>query len=153
MTGNRERGRGWWDRYRFDDRGGVSVFVAIITGPLILIAGLLTVDAFGALRARENADALAIEAARAAQQAIDLDAAIPAKGIRVDPGAATAAARTYLARAGAHGSVAITGSGRRITVTVSGSYRGLFYPRTYTHHVTSSATLLYGTTRPEDGEN
>ncbi|MGW6144262.1 hypothetical protein [Streptomyces sp. NPDC055140] len=144
----REHGR----RLRFGDRGGISVFVAIIAGPLILLAGLLTVDAFGALRARENADALAVEAARAAQQAVDLDTAIPSKGVRVDPAAATAAARTYLARAGARGTVRISAGGRRITVTVTGSYRGKFYPHTYTHQVTSTATLLFGTTQPEDGE-
>lgn len=135
-----------------DDRGGVSIFVAVITGPLILLAGLLTIDAFGALRARENADAIAIEAARAAQQAIDLDSVIPNKGIRIDPAAATAAARTYLARAGARGSVQINSAGRRITVTVTGEYRGTFYPHTYRHDVSSTATLLYGTTQPEDGE-
>ncbi|MET8213689.1 hypothetical protein ABZT51_49170 [Streptomyces sp. NPDC005373] len=137
---------------RFDDRGGISIFVAIVAGPLILLAGLLTVDAFGALRARENADALAIEAARAAQQAVDLDAAIPSQGVRVDPDAATAAARTYLARAGATGTVRIGAGGRRITVTVTGSYRGKFYPHTFTHHVSSTATLLFGTTQPEDGD-
>ncbi|MFF1400683.1 hypothetical protein ACFVZD_44000 [Streptomyces sp. NPDC058287] len=137
---------------QLDDRGGISIFVAIIAGPLIVLAGLLTVDAFGALRARENADALAIEAARAAQQAIDLNQAIPSKGVRVDPDAATAAARTYLARAGARGTVRIGAGGRRITVTVTGSYRGKFYPHTYTHQVTSSATLLFGTMQPEDGE-
>ncbi|MCQ4214261.1 hypothetical protein, partial [Streptomyces longispororuber] len=125
----------WWRQLRFDDRGGVSIFVAVITGPLILLAGLLTVDAFGALRARQNADALAIEAARAAQQAVDLDTAIPAHGLHVDPDAATGAAHTYLARAGARGSVRIWDAGRRITVTVTGSYHGLFWPHTYRHQV------------------
>ncbi|MYT68329.1 MULTISPECIES: hypothetical protein [unclassified Streptomyces] len=144
-----------WARRRraaFDDRGGISIFVAVITGPLILLAGLLTVDAFGALRAREHADALAVEAARAAQQAVDLDSLIPAKGVRVDPAAATAAARTYLSRAHASGSVQVSDGGRRITVTVTSSYRGKFWPHTYHHRVSSTATLLYGTTRPEDGE-
>ncbi|GAA2349518.1 hypothetical protein OKJ48_02730 [Streptomyces kunmingensis] len=142
-----------WRQLSFDDRGGVSIFVAVITGPLILLAGLLTVDAFGALRARENADALAVEAARAAQQAVDLDYLIPSRGVRVEPGAAATAARTYLSRAGARGSVRVADGGRTITVTVTGSYRGVFWPHTFTHDVSSTATLLYGTTRPEDGEN
>ncbi|MFI7008849.1 hypothetical protein [Streptomyces sp. NPDC050145] len=130
----------------------MSIFIAVITGPLILLAGLLTVDAFGALRARENADALAIEAARAAQQAVDLDSLIPSKGVRVDPGDASAAARTYLARSGARGTVRVADGGRTVTVTVTGSYRGQFWPHTYHHTVSSTATLLYGTTQPEDGD-
>ncbi|NEB78987.1 hypothetical protein G3I40_27760 [Streptomyces sp. SID14478] len=136
-----------------DDRGGISLFIAIITGPLILVSGLLTVDAFGSLRSRENADALAVEASRAAQQAVDLDSVIPAHGIKIDPAAATAAAHAYLARAGAEGSVRITNGGRRITVTVTGSYHGKFWPHTFTHQVSSSARLLFGTTHPEDGES
>jgi Flp pilus assembly protein TadG len=130
----------------------VSIFIAVITGPLILLAGLLTVDAFGALRTRERADALAIEAARAAQQAVDLDSLIPSKGVRVEPAAASAAARTYLSRAGARGTVRVSDGGRTVTVTVTGSYSGVFWPHTYHHSVSSTATLLYGTTQPEDGK-
>ncbi|MFI0242569.1 hypothetical protein [Streptomyces sp. NPDC016845] len=139
-------------RRPFDDRGGVSVFVAVLTGPLILLAGLLTVDALAELRSHERSDALAVEAARAAQQAVDLNMLIPARGIRIDPAAARAAARTYLARAHATGTVRTGHHGRTITVTVTGTYRGLFWPHTYTHHVSSTATLLYGTTRPQNGE-
>ncbi|WP_338704306.1 hypothetical protein V2W30_41080 (plasmid) [Streptomyces sp. Q6] len=136
----------------WDDRGGISLLIAIITGPLILVSGLLTVDAFGSLRSRENADAVAIEAARAAQQAVDLNSLIPAHGVKVDPVAATAAANGYLARTDAQGTVRITDGGRRITVTVTGSYHAKFWPHTFHHQVSSSARLLFGTTHPEDGE-
>lgn len=43
---------------RWDDRGGIPVFVALIIGPLLLLCGLLTVDAFGVLRAKQHADDL-----------------------------------------------------------------------------------------------
>lgn len=52
-------------RHGRGDRGGIAVFVAICTVVLLAIAGLV-LDGGGKLRATERADALALEAARAA---------------------------------------------------------------------------------------
>ncbi|MGW4699728.1 pilus assembly protein TadG-related protein [Streptomyces sp. NPDC004285] len=131
-----------------DDRGGISPFVAIITVPLLLLGGLLAVDAFGVSRTHERTDAAATEAARAAAQAIDPAKAITGEAVVADPHAATAAARVYLARAGIRGTATVTDGGRRIQVHATASYRGRFIPHTWTVTAISSATLLHGITRP-----
>ncbi|GAA2418076.1 hypothetical protein ACFPFX_04835 [Streptomyces mauvecolor] len=134
---------------RWDDRGAIPVFVALIIGPLLLLCGLLTVDAFGVLRAKQHADDLSVEAARAAQQAIDPAQAIPGKAFVADPAGASAAARVYLARTGDSGTVQVTDGGHTVTVTVTGRYHAVFWPKTFTVHATSSATLLHGITQPD----
>ncbi|WP_331721501.1 hypothetical protein [Streptomyces sp. NBC_00212] len=136
-------------RSRWDDRGAVPVFVALIIGPLLLLCGLLTVDAFGVLRAKQHADDLSVEAARAAQQAIDPAQAIPGKAFVADPAGALAAARVYLAKTGDTGTVQVTDGGHTVTVTVTGRYHAVFWPKTFTVHATSSATLLHGITQPD----
>lgn len=103
------------------DRGGIAVFVAVCTVVLLGIIGLV-LDGGGKLRATERADALALEAARAAGQAIDPAAAITGAAIRVDPQAAEAAAQSYLHRAGASGQVTLSGDGTRVAVVVTGTY-------------------------------
>ncbi|WP_329468507.1 hypothetical protein [Streptomyces sp. NBC_01431] len=136
-------------RSRWDDRGAVPVFVALIIGPLLLLCGLLTIDAFGVLRAKQHADDLSVEAARAAQQAIDPAQAIPGKAFVANPAAASAAARVYLAKTGVTGTVQITDAGHTVTVTVTGRYPAAFLPKTFTVHATSSAALLHGITQPD----
>ncbi|MDX2565087.1 hypothetical protein PV371_36285 [Streptomyces sp. TX20-6-3] len=136
-------------RWNFgEDRGAISPFVAIITVPLLFLGGLLAVDAFGITRAHERTDGLATEAARAAAQAIDPARAVAGDGVVADPEAAVLAARAYLDKAGARGTVTVSGDGRRITIRATGTYQGVFVPHTWTVHASSSATLLHGTTRP-----
>ncbi|MEY9997738.1 Flp pilus assembly protein TadG [Streptomyces sp. V4I8] len=132
-----------------DDRGGVSVFVAIIAVPLLFLGGLFAVDAFGVTRAHERADGVATEAARAAAQAIDPTQAITGNAIVADPQDAAAAARAYLNAAGVTGTVTVSGDGHRITVQVTDTYTGKFAPNTWTVNATSSASLLHGITQPE----
>ncbi|MGW2748428.1 pilus assembly protein TadG-related protein [Streptomyces sp. NPDC001450] len=146
MTRTQRRPSRWtWN----DDRGGVSVFIAIIAVPLLFLGGLFAVDAFGVTRAHERADAVATEAARAAAQAIDPTQAITGKAIVANPQDAAAAARAYLSKAGVTGTVTVSGDGHRITVTVTDTYTGKFAPKTWTVHATSSASLLHGITQPE----
>ncbi|GHB71566.1 hypothetical protein GCM10010331_69360 [Streptomyces xanthochromogenes] len=127
----------------------MPVFVALVIGPLLLLCGLLTIDAFGVLRAKQHADDLSVEAARAAQQAIDPAQAIPGKAFVADPAGASAAARAYLAKTGDTGVVHVTDSGRTVTVTVTGRYPAVFWPTTFLVHSTSSAALLHGITQPD----
>ncbi|MDV5143241.1 hypothetical protein R1T08_02680 [Streptomyces sp. SBC-4] len=131
-----------------DDRGAISPFVAIITVPLLFLGGFLAVDAFGITRAHERTDGIATEAARAAAQAIDPARAVTGEGVVADPETAASAARAYLNKAGAHGTVTVSGDGRRITIRATGTYQGVFVPNTWTVHASSSATLLHGTTQP-----
>ncbi|MFF2792593.1 hypothetical protein ACFVT6_38600, partial [Streptomyces sp. NPDC058049] len=86
----------------------------------------LAIDGGGKLRATERADAVAMEAARAAGQAIDPAAAVNGEGIRVDPEAAQAAAYAYLSRTGSQGTVGLSADRSQLTVTVQGAYATKF---------------------------
>ncbi|MFE6020808.1 pilus assembly protein TadG-related protein [Streptomyces sp. NPDC056441] len=139
-------------RDRYDDRGGVTVFVAVCVIALIGIIGI-AIDGGGKMRAVERADHLAGEAARAGGQAIDPAQAVTGKAIVVDPQAAAAAAQAYLQSAGATGTVSVSGDGKTITVTIADSYDTKFLSvagigsLAVTGH--GKATLLNGVTAPE----
>ncbi|MFE5191669.1 pilus assembly protein TadG-related protein [Streptomyces sp. NPDC056628] len=137
---------------RGDDRGGVTVFVAVCVVALIGIIGV-AVDGGSTMRATERADYIAGEAARAGGQAIEAAEAINGTAITVDPQAAAAAAQAYLSSAGATGTVSVSGDGKTLQVTVTGSYDTKFLSAvgigslSVTGHGT--ATLLHGVTAPE----
>ncbi|MFJ8364275.1 TadE/TadG family type IV pilus assembly protein [Streptomyces sp. NPDC093984] len=141
-------------RARFDDRGGVTVFVAVCVLALIGIIGV-AVDGGSKMRATERADYIAGEAARAGGQAIDPADAISGRAIDVDPQAATAAAQSYLSSAGATGTVSVSGDGKTLNVTVTGTYDTKFLSvvgigsLSVTGH--GKATLLHGVTAPDEG--
>ncbi|MFF7145725.1 pilus assembly protein TadG-related protein [Streptomyces sp. SID2888] len=142
----------WLRRTRLDDRGGVTVFVAVCVIALIGIIGV-AVDGGSKMRATERADYIAGEAARAGGQAIDPADAIRGRAIVVDPQAAAVAAQSYLRSAGATGTVSVSGDGKTLTVTVTGSYDTKFLSVVgigslpVTGH--GKATLLHGVTAPE----
>jgi hypothetical protein len=139
-------------RPRHRDEGGLSIMVAATTAAIVVLVGLV-VDGGGRMRASAKADALAAEAARAAGQAIDPGRAVPGEAIVVDPGAATAAARGYLERAGARGTVRVTENGRAIEVDVTLQYRtvvaGLFGADTLTVRGHARGGLVHGIDAPE----
>ncbi|WP_122614556.1 pilus assembly protein TadG-related protein [Streptomyces sp. Tu 4128] len=138
--------------HRWDDRGGVTVFVAVCVVALIGIIGV-AVDGGGKLRATERADHVAGEAARAGGQALDPAAAISGESIVVKPQDAVAAAQSYLRSVGATGTVNVSADGRTLTVHTTGTYATKFLPvvgigsMPVTGH--GSATLLHGVTAPE----
>ncbi|MEU0784689.1 pilus assembly protein TadG-related protein [Streptomyces sp. NPDC006173] len=142
----------WKSRPERADRGGVTVFVAICVLGLIGIIGV-AVDGGAKMAATERADYVAGEAARAGGQAIDPAKAITGRAIVIDPQDATAAARAYLGSAGASGTVSVSGDGKQITVTVTGSSDTTFLSAVGigTLPVTgqATATLLHGVTAPE----
>ncbi|NUS15636.1 MAG: hypothetical protein HOY69_30295 [Streptomyces sp.] len=139
-------------RWTRRDDGGIAVYAAIVTVVLLGIIGLV-IDGGGKLRATERADSLAMEAARAAGQAVDPAAAITGTAIRVDPEAAQAAAYAYLHHAGVSGKVTISPDRTTITVTITETYTTKFLPAVgigtlpVTGH--GSATLLHGVNQPE----
>jgi hypothetical protein len=100
------------------DAGSISLFAVIFFIALFAAAGLV-VDGGAKIRAAREASAIAEETARAGAGRVDRDRAYASGGtFIVDPNSALAAARSYLARSGASGSVSIGGD-QRITVTAT----------------------------------
>jgi Flp pilus assembly protein TadG len=103
-----------------------------------LIVGLV-VDGGGKIRATQEADALAREAARSAGQSLNRSAQAEGnKTVTLNPAAARTAALKYLASAGATGSVSIEGA--TITVTATVSYKPMFLTGLGPMTVTGTAT-------------
>jgi hypothetical protein len=109
-----------WLRHRLRheerDAGSVTVFVAVTMLGLLVLCGLV-VDGGAKLRATQQADRIAAEAARAAGQAVD-PAALVAGDVTVDRAAAVESAQGYLAAAGVSGTVALSPDGTAIEVDV-----------------------------------
>ncbi|MCC9708243.1 Tad domain-containing protein [Streptomyces sp. MNU76] len=137
---------------RWDDRGGVTVFVAVCVIALIGIIGV-AVDGGSKMRAVERADYIAGEAARAGGQAIDPAEAISGNAIVVDPQDAQAAAQAYLRSAGATGTVSVSGDGKTLTVNITSTYDTKFLSVVGIGSLSvtgqGKATLLHGITAPE----
>ncbi|MFE7764185.1 TadE/TadG family type IV pilus assembly protein [Streptomyces sp. NPDC057438] len=137
---------------RWDDRGGVTVFVAVCVIALIGIIGV-AVDGGSKMRAVERADYIAGEAARAGGQAIDPAEAISGNAIVVDPQNAQAAAQAYLRSVGATGTVSVSGDGKTLTVNITSTYDTKFLSVVGIGSLSvtgqGKATLLHGITAPE----
>jgi Flp pilus assembly protein TadG len=111
-------------RLRGDD-GTLTLFTAITVIGLLVALGFI-VDAGQKLQAGQQARAIAEEAARAGAGQVNRSAAYAHGGtFTVDPAAAAAAARTYLAQTGHAGAVTVTGD-RTIQVTVTITERAVF---------------------------
>ncbi|GAA4898306.1 pilus assembly protein TadG-related protein [Streptomonospora salina] len=107
------------------DEGQASVFVVAITAAVLACIALVW-DAGGMLATRGQAGTIAAEAARAGAQQLDL-AAFRATGEReLAPAEAARTARSYLARSGATGTVAVEEA--RITVTARLDYESRLLP-------------------------
>ncbi|MFJ1974089.1 pilus assembly protein TadG-related protein [Streptomyces sp. NPDC087903] len=141
-------------RASWDDRGGVTVFVAVCVIALIGIIGI-AVDGGSTMRAVERADYIAGEAARAGGQAIDPAKAISGTAIVVDPQDAQAAAQAYLRSAGATGTVSVSSDGTTLTVHVTGTYDTKFLSAVGIGSLSvagqGTANLLHGVTAPDGG--
>jgi hypothetical protein len=107
------------------DEGRIALLVLVLAFALLAMIGL-SVDGGGKIRALERADSIASEAARAAGQAIAVPQAIAGGDKVVDPTAAAAAARSYLATASVTGTVTIAPDRKHITVTVTIVYTTQF---------------------------
>ncbi len=129
------------------DRGSLSVYVAVLAVPFLLIAGLV-VDGSGGLVARQRAADLAEQAARAGANQIDL-AALRDKGVRqIDDQAAKAAVDRYFNQVRGTDSgvtydpaIVAHGGGERVTVTVHVAYAPIvltgMIPTTYSATATA----------------
>jgi hypothetical protein len=103
---------------RDDDRGAITLFVVVFTLALLAAVGLV-VDGGGKVRALQQADEAAREAARAGSQMLDLPSAVRGDGVRVDAAAAARAARAYLDAAGVDGTVTVEGNAVRVSTSVT----------------------------------
>lgn len=121
---NSARGSGH-DRSAASDRGSVTIFVAIASVGLLVLAGLV-VDGGAKVRAAQRADRVAAEAARVGGQAIDISGVLAGRTIAVDRRAALAAANAYLQAAGIEGSARLVDGGAGMTVATSTSARTVF---------------------------
>ena len=99
-----------------DERGQVTAMWAILALALLVLGGLVY-DGGQILTARREANNLARQAARAGAQQID-ENSLRAGNPTLDPTAAEAAARDYLARQNVT-PIAVTVTGSTVTVTVS----------------------------------
>lgn len=108
---------------RDHERGSATLFVAVAVFALFVMVGFV-VDAGGKVRATQQADQIAREAARQAGQALDAADLMQGKVAEVDPAKARAAAEAYLAAAGVTGSVSVSGTTIRVSVTTT--YRPVF---------------------------
>ena len=101
---------------RREDQGVASVWVAMTVVGLVFFAGFL-VDGIGVvLRARSEAFTVAAAAARTGAQELDIDAGVQGE-VRIDPGAAEAAAGEYLEARDITGTVSVEGD--EVTVAVA----------------------------------
>lgn len=131
-----------------DERGSVTLWVAVMAIAFFLIVGLV-VDGGGKIRATQEADAIAREAARSAGQSLNRTA--QAEGnqtVTLNPAAARTAALKYLASAGATGTVSVEGV--TITVTAAVTYKPMFLTALGPMTVTGTATAR--TARVFEGE-
>ena len=128
------------------ERGAIGVFLVVLVPGLLLIIGL-AVDGGAKVAATQRANAIADEAARAGGQALDVAAALSGQ-VRVDPGAAVAAAQDYLDRNDVAGAVTVVdGDTLQVTTTISEptTFLGLIGISTLTVKGTGTADLISGT--------
>jgi Flp pilus assembly protein TadG len=120
------------------ERGSVVLWVAITT-PALLLMVLLVVDGGAKMKAGEQADTYASEAARAATIGIGPR---PAGG-SVDARAAVTSANVYLTKAGVRGTATLTGPAT-VTVSVTVTRTGPISGVSFTVTRTATARLLVG---------
>jgi Flp pilus assembly protein TadG len=132
------------------DRGSISVFAVIITLVVVVFFGAV-VDFEQALEARQDANTIAQEAARAGAGQVDLDRAYASGHFAIDQATALRAAQDYL-RAGGYTGTAEPHGSRTIRVRVSISRPALFLPvigiSTLHAEATAAADLTTGVEGP-----
>jgi Flp pilus assembly protein TadG len=132
------------------DRGSITLMLAALGVALIALAGIV-IDGGTKLRAAENADAVAQEAARAGAGMVDQSTAYAHGTFVVDQAQAISAARGYLTAGGFQGTV--TASGRaaievRVTITEPTRVLSIIDINSMTSTGSATASLVTGVTGP-----
>ena len=100
------------------ERGSVAIWAITTAMTLTLLVGL-AVDLGGQVYAKQRAQDIAAQAARAGGQQLQGPAAIRGQGAVLDPAAAVAAARTYLAGVPDVTGTATVVAGARVVTTTT----------------------------------
>ena len=132
------------------DRGSITLMLAALGVALIALAGIV-IDGGTKLRAAENADAVAQEAARAGAAMVDQSTAYAHGTFVVDQAQAISAARAYLTAGGFQGTV--TASGRetiqvRVRITEPTRVLSIIDINSMTSTGSATASLVTGITGP-----
>jgi hypothetical protein len=134
---------------RSGDEGSVTLFACIASVGLLAMLGLV-VDGGVKVRALQQADRIAAEAARSGGQAIDVRAALDGSEPVLDATAARKAAQTFLKSAGVTGTVTVGDGGRALTVEVTSVnptvFLGLVGVDSLTVRGTATVSLVRGVT-------
>jgi hypothetical protein len=130
-------------RLRSDEQGQISAYAVVMVTAMLAVAGLV-LDGGLAISAKVEAVSVAQSAARAGAQQIDLTAYRRTGVVRLDVAAAAAAARTWLAQAGATGTVTATPGQVRVEVAANSSTQllGLVGVDAITVHAAATATPI-----------
>jgi len=138
---------------RGSDRGAISTFVAIIAAALVILVGIV-LDFGGRLRAIEQTDALAQEAARVAGQQLDEKALRDGDGYQVRREVAADAVAAYLASKGLRGHVDFPAPDT-VAVNIETTYPTTLLGVVGVTHLPvrgyGRATLVHGVTKAENG--
>lgn len=133
---------------RDHERGSVTLWSVVAVIAALAIMGLV-VDGGAQMRATQQADRVAREAARAAAQAVTSDPVIGRPGL-VDVSKGRVAADDYLEAAGVDGSVTI--SGATITVTTSVQVKPIMLSAVGVGEITVTGQAVAETRRVYEGE-
>ncbi|MFV2196719.1 pilus assembly protein TadG-related protein [Nocardiopsis sp. LOL_012] len=123
------------------DDGQATAFVVVMMAAFVLCLGLV-LDGGGLLRSHTQAMSFAQEAARVGTQQIDWAAYREGtSSVRLDGGAAAAAAQDFLADSGATGTVTVDGD--TVTVTARVPYTFTLLPLVSTHAAATASARPY----------
>lgn len=132
------------------DRGSITLMLAALGVALIALAGIV-IDGGAKLRAAENADAVAQEAARAGAGMVNQSTAYAKGTFVVDQAQAITAARAYLAAGRYQGTVSAQGQQAiqvTVTVTKPTSVLSIIGIDSMTSTGRATASLVTGVTGP-----
>lgn len=119
-----------------EERGSAGLHFVIVVAAVLALAGLVS-DGAGKARAARTVNLVAAEAARTGAQAVAAGV-IAGQAARVDTGAGSAAARSYLSAAGMDGTVRV--SGTQVSVTTHTRWAPTFYSFVPAQTLTATAT-------------
>lgn len=127
-----------------DERGSISIWLALATFVMMILIGL-AVDLGGQVHAKQRADDIAAQAARAGGEQVQAAPAVEGQYLAIDTAEARTAAQDYLTASGVIGTVTIT-NGNTITVDVTDTYVPKFLSIIGINHLTvtgkASARLI-----------
>jgi Flp pilus assembly protein TadG len=131
------------------ERGSVTIWMITTAMSMMLLVGL-AVDLGGQVQAKERAQDIAVEAARAGGQQLQGGPGVLGQGAVVDPAAAVAAAGTYIAGVpDVTGNATVTGT--RVVVDTTSTYQTTFLAIIGIQAMTVTGHAEVQTTRAVEG--